>query len=395
MSAALPEVGSAVFVVGNPYGLSHSVSVGVVSGLDRSVSFTGGVGRGLIQFTAPVFPGDGGGLLADRDGRMLGIVSTALNDPAADDASGRRVNGIGFAIPARELRRIAQRLREGQRVERGYLGLTAEDVEQGGVRVVSVLGDSPAQRAGLREGDVIQTMNDRAVEDFDDLAGQIERLSPGTEITLHGKRGDDEFTVQAVLGERPVVSRRMPLPPWPERWDPNTSLPRSFWDMEAFRRAAPWVDTDGAVLGVRTQPITETLARSLGLPNSDGALISSVVPGSPADRAGLRALDVIVGLNGEPVQSSAQLYERIRRLEPAATVQIDLMRDGETKSVEVTLAQPGSDFTRWRGVVPWPSESQRGRLELLEERVKALEAKVSELQKRLDAKNPVPAPSER
>jgi serine protease Do len=402
MTTSLPAVGSAVIVVGNPFGLSHSVSVGVVSGLDRTISFSGGVSRGMIQFTAPVFPGDGGGLLADHDGRMLGLVSTALKDPATDEASDHRISGIAFAIPAPELHRIVQRLRDGQKVERGYLGLTAEDVEGVGVRVIHVVKDSPAQKARIREGDLLEALDDRAVIDFDDLAGRIERLRPGMEVTLHVKRADEELDVQATLGDRPGLSgssRRVVLPPWPDRTDPKLAPSSPRWDFDHLRRIGPSIDVDGAMLGVHTQAVTESLAKSLGLPSREGALVNSVMPGSPADRAGLRASDVIISLNDEAVRSPLQLHERIRKLEPQSKVRVQFVRDGKAEAVEVTLGQaaPGiatDEAVRWPGTAPWPAESLRMRLEALEEHVKVLETRLNELQRRLDGKAPAPAPRE-
>jgi serine protease Do len=394
MSASLPEVGSVVFVVGNPFGLSHSVSVGIVSGLDRTVSFSGGVGRGLIQFTAPVFPGDGGGLLADRDGRMVGIVSTALHEPNADDSEDRRIGGIGFALPAPELRRIAQRLRDGQRVDRGYLGLTAEDVDGGGIRVIRVFTGSPARKAGLAEGDLIEAMDDKPVQDFDDLARRVEVLRPGTEVTLHGNRSGERFEIHATLGERQPAQSRAPLPAWPERRILN---PRGRLDVELFRKIGPRLDVDAARLGLHTQALTEPLAKKLGLSNGEGVVVSGVLQGSPAERAGIRVSDVIVSVNDAPVRSRAELLEAIRSLESAVPLQLEIVRDGNAQQIVLQPAQeeavrtPLSEAIQIPGLGSRFSNSERDRIDHLEERVKALEALVRQLQQR--SHTTVPDPS--
>jgi serine protease Do len=389
MLTALPEIGSPVIVVGNAFGLSHSVSIGVVSGLDRTVSLSSGISRGLIQFSAPVFPGDGGGLLADRDGRMIGLVSTALNEPGTDDSPEHRVTGIGFAIPAPELRRVAQRLRDGQRVERGYLGLTAQDVDAGGIRVTSVAKNSPAQAAGLLEGDVIEAMDDREVRDFDGLAGRIERLSPGSVVHMQVRRGDESLRLEATLTERTNTATapwRFMIPPWANRNDSSGS--RTRWEFDPARR----IEAESTVLGVHTQAVTESLAKSLGLKNTEGALVSSVTPDSPAGKSGIKVSDVIVSLDDDSVRSPLQLHERIRKLELGSTVSVGLVRDGVPVNVQVTLGKTAGtareEITRRLIVpgVPLPPETQRSRLEALEDRVKILEARLEELQKRLDVK---------
>lgn len=393
ISKKLPEIGSTVMVVGNPFGLSHSVSIGNVSGLDRSVSLSGGVGRGLIQFTAPVFPGDSGGLLADRNGRMLGVVSTALGEPAVEGGSEHRIQGISFAIPAEELRRVAQRLRDGEKTERGYLGITVEDADPAGARITSVSDGSPAQAAGLLVGDIIETVDGIEVKGFDDLATRIDRLRPGTRVKLNVKREAVEMDFDVLLGDRKpntTPGRRSAAPTWSDRLsrlDPNSA--REFRDIELWSRNwAGLSGPDGALLGVQTQPVTESLARSLGLTSIDGALVNSVVPGSPADRARLRTSDLIVEMDGESVKSPLELHERIQKAGPGAKVTLEIVRDGKKVTLDALLAQqpmtsgPG-DLGFWpRGPRPIlvPEQSVR-RIEALEERVKVLEKRIEELEK--------------
>ena len=397
MSKTLPEIGSAAIVVGNPFGLSHSVSVGNISGLDRSVSFSDGVGRGLIQFTAPVFPGDSGGLLADRKGRMLGIVSTALGDPTSEGGTYRQVTGIGFAIPVAELRLIAQRLRDGEKTERGYLGITVEHAEPAGARVTSVSQGSPAQSAGLKVDDVVIAIDSDEVKGFDDLASRIERLRPGARVKLKVKRDDNEPEFEVTLGDRSKLStalgRRPTEPIWPDRlWRSRSdnSL-RDFRNIDAWLRNSQVVfGPENALLGVQTQPVTESLAKSLGLTATDGALVNSVVPDSPADRAGLRSSDLIVELDGEPVNSPLQLHERIQKAGPGAKVKLEIVRDGKKETVEATLAQQpltfgSGDLGFWpRGPrnILLPDQAA-SRMDALEERVSALEKRIEELEKRL------------
>jgi predicted metalloprotease with PDZ domain len=137
--------------------------------------------------------------------------------------------------------------------------------------------------------------------------------------------------------------------------------------------------------------VTESLAKTLALPSREGALISSVVTGSPADRAGLRASDVIVGLNNEPVRSPRQLQEQIRKLAADTKhAQLQLWRDGKQEEVAVPITQGAAgvlsdESLRWLIGLP-TADPFRSRIEQLEERIRMLEARLQELQKRLDEK---------
>jgi serine protease Do len=386
IAESAPEVGSGVFVVGNPFGLNHSVSFGNISGLDRSVSLSDGVAGGLIQFTAPVYPGDSGGLLADRRGHMLGIVRTSLGEPATEDQADRRTSGIGLAIPAVEARRVAQQLRDGARVERGYLGVTGEDADSGGVRITSVADGSPARAAGIQVGDVIVAIDESTIKGFDDLASRMERLRPGTDLTLRLQRDGKELEVPVTLGQRTATAAPDQPPDWvwrlrEPRWGPRTP---DF--VRPFRRYWPLLEPDGFLLGVETQPISQALAKSLNLPSTDGALVSDVVPGSPADEVGLRPSDVIVSFNAEPVKSQADLHERVQKAGPGAKVKCEVVREGRTEQFEVTLAAAPGGLELWRDPGMRMDWERRSRLEALERRLEELQRRVEELEKRLQAR---------
>src|SRR5207247_3354930 len=156
---------------------------------------------------------------------------------------------------------------------------------------------------------------------FEDLATRIERLRPGTRVKLNIKRDTEELVFEVVLGDRrpnATPGRRPVAPSWPDRpsrFDPNSL--REQRDIERLSRNWPGTTrTDGALLGVQTQPVTDSLAKSLELNSTDGALVNSVVPASPADRAGLRTSDLIVEIDGESVKSPLQLDERTQKAAP-------------------------------------------------------------------------------
>jgi PDZ domain len=235
-------------------------------------------------------------------------------------------------------------------------------------------------------------MDNREVRSFDDLANRIERLPPGTAVSLRVRRVNEQIGVVATLVDRPGVSgsmRRVALPPWP---DPvETRAPGGArWDLDQLRRASLGsFDIASVVLGVQTQPVTESLAQRLSIPTPDGALISGVVKDSPAERAGLRSSDVIVSLNDVAVQSPRQLHEQIRKLAGNSNVRLQFVRDGKREEVSVALTQnatgAGTDESlRWFVGAIQAAEPFRSRIELLEQRIKTLEALLLELQKRLD-----------
>jgi S1-C subfamily serine protease len=338
-----------------------------------------------------VYPGDSGGLLADRRGRMLGIVRTSLGEPATEDAADRRVSGIGLAIPAVEARRVAQQLRDGTRVERGYLGVTGEDADSGGMRITSVAEGSPARSAGILVNDVIVAIDESPIRGFDDLASRMERLRPGTELTLHLQRDGKDLTVPVTLGERTETASPGSPQAWPWRWREPRWGPRDPSDViRPFRRYWPALEPEGFLLGVETQPISQALAKSLNLPSTDGALVSDVVPGSPADKTGLRPSDVIASFNGQPVKSPADLHDRVQEAGPGAKVSFDVVREGRTERLEVTLSAGPTGFELWPDAGIRAYLERPSRLESLEQRLKELERRVEELEKRLHEK-PKPA----
>jgi serine protease Do len=388
-----PELGAWIVVVGNPFGLSHSVSYGNVSGLRRTLRIGDQTGRGLIQFTAPIHPGDSGGLVADAQGRMVGIVRTALVEPDEGIGGERRVPGIGFAIPASEARWIADRLRQGERIERGYLGITGEDASPVGIRVTAVADGSPADSAGLQVGDVILAVNEHRVQDFDALASQMEQLRPGSDVRLRLRRNANELELSLTLGERPERSGTIlsgsPFPlPSPLRLPADA---RGRWGFQTWPRS--WrdsLDPGQALLGVESQPVSEPLAKSLNLPASDGALITQVLPNSPASRAGLRTSELIVSINSQPVRSPHDLYQQIQKAGPGAQVRLGIVREGKTEEIELVLVNPDSPPSprteRWS----WAPDATLSTLDALSRRrdyltLEALEARIRTLERRVEA----------
>lgn len=204
-------VGQRVYAIGNPFGLDQTLTLGIVSALNREIeSFNSRTIRGVIQTDAAINPGNSGGPLLDSAGRLIGV-NTQIASPSGASA------GIGFAIPVDEVNRIVPRLIRDGRFVRPAIGVTAGSPNLSralglpkGVPLVQVAPDSPAARAGLQPfrrrgnevapGDVITAVNDEAVESLDDMLEAFERRQPGERVTLNVWREGRTRKVAVTLG---------------------------------------------------------------------------------------------------------------------------------------------------------------------------------------------------
>jgi serine protease Do len=281
-----------VIAVGNPFGLTETVTVGVVSAVGRSnVHIT--AYENFIQTDAAINPGNSGGPLINLDGQAIGI-----NTAIASESGGYM--GIGFAIPINMARTIAEQLRKTGKVVRGYLGLYGQDVtadmagllnqtKAQGVVVAQVEQGSPAAKAGLREGDVILEVNGKPAESYDAFRNQVAMMKPGDEIKLGVAREGKNVQLAVTLGERPT-QRRVAKGKQPQQ-EPEESQQK---------------------LGLQVVDLTPDLAQELGYQNSQGVVISRVVPGNGADEAGLQAGDLIVSVNGKAVANTNQFIQAMK-----------------------------------------------------------------------------------
>jgi S1-C subfamily serine protease len=190
-----PEVGQLAVAIGSPFGLQDSVTAGVVSGLGRTLP-TGEAIVDAIQTDAPVNPGNSGGPLADRYGRVIGI-NVAVRGNGAD--------GVAFAVPIDVAMETVQRLEQGETpAPVAFLGVTGTDPSTGpgGGLVTDVQADTPAGKAGIKEGDLITAVDGKRVTSMSELASEIRRHSPGDRVVLTFTRDDEPHRVTVVLGSR-------------------------------------------------------------------------------------------------------------------------------------------------------------------------------------------------
>jgi serine protease Do len=297
------QVGDWVLAVGSPFGLQATVTSGIVSAKARQIG--AGPYDDFLQTDAAINPGNSGGPLVNMRGEVIGI-NTAIV---------RGGSGIGFAIPANLARRISSELLATGTVTRGWLGvslqpLTPELAESFGARdrkgalVSEVVPDSPAARAGLRAGDIVQEFNGRPVDDPGDLARAVGMARPGEDARLTVWRDRGARTITLQLGQQPG------------------------------ERAA-------ARLGLDVRPVTPEVAKELGLDRADGVVVASVEPDSPADRAGIRRGDVIREIDRKPVRNVAEFAEATSALTGDQPVTVRLQRGSSSLYVALPPARRG------------------------------------------------------
>jgi serine protease Do len=276
------KVGQWVMAIGNPFGLDHTVTAGIVSAKGRTIG--AGPYDNFIQTDASINPGNSGGPLLNLDGEVIGINTAII-------ASGQ---GIGFAIPGRLARQVIDQLKEYKTVKRGWLGVSIQDVdpnaakaldlkEAKGALVSSVNPGDPADEAGIQAGDVIIALDGVTVEDAGDLTRKIGDLLPGEKVKVKVWRKGTARELSLVLGERNA-----------ERL------------AKSQHGGAPDEPSEG-ILGLSVRPVTDSEAQALELEETAGLLVVEVADGSPAARNGMAAGDVILEANGKTVNSVSDL----------------------------------------------------------------------------------------
>lgn len=320
------EVGDWAIAVGNPFGLEHTVTVGVISAKAREVPLNQRSPGDYLQTDASINPGNSGGPLCDIYGRVIGVNNAIFSE------SGGNI-GIGFAIPIETARDIADRLVRDGKIRRGYLGVKISDMDKRaaafgldpntkGVLVEEVTSNTPGARAGLQPGDVVTAFNGKSVSRSAELQRLVGDAPVGSSATLTILRAGKEMTLTARLDELKSETADTPdlSPTQPEREDTPTS-------------AGP--------LGLKTSPVTPQLTRRFGLKATTGLVIVSVEPNSPAAEAGLRPGDVIERVAQTPVTSAAQLQSTVndilnRQTGDEKSVALYVNSRGERRYIVVT-----------------------------------------------------------
>ncbi len=307
------RVGEWIFAIGNPFGLQHTVTAGIVSAKGRFI------GQGsyddFIQTDAAINPGNSGGPLLNLRGEVVGI------NTAIFSRSGGNI-GIGFAIPINLAKELLPQLREKGKVVRGWLGVYIQKVtpeiaeslgldEARGALVADVMDDTPAQEAGVEVGDVIVEFDGHPIQESNDLPTIVARTPVGKTTSLQIIRGDNQQSLTVTIGE--------------------------LADGEVATASGPTEE-----LGLTVQKLTPEIAESLGIDaETSGVVVAGVEPASAADEAGLQRGDVILEVNRKAVANETEFATAVRKVGAKKSILL-LVRRGEN-TIFVALKKPKSD----------------------------------------------------
>ncbi len=374
------KVGQFVVAIGNPFGLEGSMTFGIVSALGRTLPAGGEsalASQGstytipdIIQTDAPVNPGNSGGVLLDLNGNLIGV-------PSAIESPVRASSGVGFAIPSAIVKKIVPELIQNGKYVHPWIGISGTTLTtevaramglaatQRGALVVDVVKGGPADNAGLigstRQatvdgqsvrvgGDVITAIEGQPVRRFEDLVTYLARYGKvGQAVKLTLLRDGKETSVTLTLAARPTAQQATQTRAREnDQAQPQQPTPRSTPQAGA-----------GAWLGVIGMDLTPAIAQAMNLnPEQTGALLVGVVPGSPADKAGLKSGtqdfrldgrtiqvggDVVVRADNKDLTSMQDLAQIVRAKRPGDSLNLTLLRNGEQITVTVELAARPTD----------------------------------------------------
>jgi serine protease Do len=289
------EVGDVVLAIGNPFGVGQTVTMGIVSALGRNgFNFGGQAGaiENFIQTDAAINPGNSGGALVDAEGRLIGI-----NTAIITGGESRGNDGIGFAVPINMARHVMERLISGGKITHGYLGINLQDIsgdlakqfglsDQNGALVDDVITNTPAEKAGIKSGDVIIEFNGKPVTDANSLLLGVSESEPGTSVAIKLIRNNSPKTVTVKLGDRPGELAE-------NGSGQNSSQPGNS------------NSTTDALDGVTVDDLDRDTRQQLRIPNRvQGAIVTDVAADSNSAEAGLQKGDVIEEINRQPITSA-------------------------------------------------------------------------------------------
>jgi len=284
------EVGEWVLAIGNPLGLSHTVTAGIVSAKGRS-GFDLATLENFIQTDAAINFGNSGGPLINLDGEAVGI-----NAAIAAATGNIGIGGIGFAIPINMAKHVYEQLKKSGKVERGFLGVILQDMDADmakafglkdnkGVLIPHVDKDSAADKAGLKHNDVILEFNGEPVESANELQNRIAMLKPGTSVKIVVWRDEKQRTLTAELDKR---------------------------DSESGKSAAAPAETLDEI-GFSVRNLSEEIAERYGYEGQSGVIIDTIEPGSQADKAHLEPGMLIKEVNQAQVKNTKEFNEAIKK----------------------------------------------------------------------------------
>jgi serine protease Do len=308
------QPGDWVMAIGNPFGLAHTVSVGVISATARSFPIAEQRFADVLQTDAAINPGNSGGPLLNARGEVVGI-NTAIYTDARQQGN----IGIGFAIPINSVRELIPQLQTG-RVSRGVIGVQVTPVpaealaefgmkERRGALVSTVARGRPADKAGIEPGDIILEFNGKAVKNRDELVATVVATKPGSTVPVKILRDKQEKTLSLTVAELDL-------------------------DNEGNRAAEQRTSTEpdeepSQGFGITLSVLTPESAKRLRSPDAQGVLVSDVEQGSPAFRAGLVRGDIITRVNRQPVRTPQEASRALAQVASGGTAFLLVVRGGQ------------------------------------------------------------------
>jgi serine protease Do len=313
------RVGDVCLAVGNPLGIGETVTTGIVSAKGRRTGISDGSFEDFLQTDAPINQGNSGGALVNTRGELIGINSQILSPTGGNI-------GIGFAIPSNMAKTVMDQLIAQGKVSRGQLGVTVQYInsdlaaslglkEVQGVLVSSVQAGGPADRAGIKAGDILLDLNGTPLNDVNTLRNSVAAAGAGAEITLTVLRNGNRQQIRAKLGEfKPTATDS---------------------GQEQGDGTGPHGASGG--LGLRLTPITPDIANQLGISRgTQGVVVTSVDPSGPAADAGVREGDVIQQINRQAVRNADDVRAALAKSGNRPAL-IQLLRRGQTLFLGVPL----------------------------------------------------------
>ncbi|RLA99352.1 MAG: peptidase [Deltaproteobacteria bacterium] len=308
------DVGDWVIAIGNPFGLGHTVTQGIVSAKERIIG--AGPYDNFIQTDAAINPGNSGGPLINLKGEVVGI-NTAIV------ATGQ---GIGFAIPINMAKSILPDLRQKGSVARGWLGVAIQDVtpeiakavglaKAHGAIVSKVYPGDPADKAGIKKGDVIIKVNGHEIKDTHDLTRLIGSLKPGSKVRIVVWRGKKEISLMARLKQRT-----------------EEHIAGLQGEQGGHEKV---VKKDK--LGISVRGITPEIARQYNLESKEGVIVMGVDPKGPASSSGLRRGDIIEEVNGHPIHGVKDYLEQVNKAKKGDSILLLVMRAGNPLYIAIEV----------------------------------------------------------
>jgi serine protease Do len=302
------EVGEPVMAIGNPFGLNQTVTTGIVSAKGRFIGE--GPYDNFIQTDASINRGNSGGPLLNVNGEAVGI-NTAIFSPTGGSI------GIGFAIPIDMAKEVLPQLKERGSVTRGWLGVSIQQItpelaktfglkQANGALVSDVMDASPAEKAGVKQGDVIVEFNGKKIKSSSELPHIVGSTSVGKEVVMRIIRDGEELPLQVKVGE-----------------------------LKDEQLAALALSSTKSKLGIDIQQLTPELSRKFGIKDDRGVVVTGVDPDSPGEAAGLQPGDLILEINRSKVATVSQAKRALEKPRPDEPTVVLVKREGNTRYVVI------------------------------------------------------------